>query len=190
MKKALIILSVFVLMVLGVQSSWATTSTYNNYIQMIDGNDSADTTVTASVTDVNFPLTYNLYYQINSSGWKSYSPSITGNGGDVISFAVDVNNDSNIDINDLFSYDSSDATLSFSNPLSANLSQTPTVKDDYFRSVNIAWNGLASGFKLDILGTTSVADGYRAVPIPGSLLLLGSGVFGIIMFRGRRKAHA
>jgi hypothetical protein len=58
--------------------------------------------------------------------------------------------------------------------------------DGLYKSVLIDWDKI--GFTLQIAnGKDRIKPFIAAVPIPGAVWLLGSGVFGLLMFRGRRK---
>jgi hypothetical protein len=183
MKKLLITLSVFVLMFIGIQTSWA----YNSYIMLVDGKYDGNNTVNVTVSDYSYLSDYNIFYQLGSGTWTSWTigTTILGTGGQILSFGLDSKTDGNADP-EKFSYNISDATLTFSSQISPSLSENPMVSTDYYRNVDILWKN-AGLFKLTIASTDFVNDGFTAVPIPGSLLLLGSGVFGLVMLRGRKR---
>ena len=60
---------------------------------------------------------------------------------------------------------------------------------NYYRGVYIYWNSLTTfpDFTIDVV-ISSALDGVKPVPIPASVLLLGSGILGLIAIgRVRRK---
>jgi hypothetical protein len=207
MKKIITILGVFFLFTIGIQSSWASVAPSYNYIMAVDGKvvDSngniikdPNTTVDISVTDYGNAGGYKVFYSFNEgSTWSQLTfstgfvrkASITGvEGGTTISFAINTTglDPNSASSNSLISYE--DATVSYSNPIVPSYSQQPVLTSEYFRAVNIKWNFASnSPYKLDVLGTSSSVDGFKSVPIPGSVLLIGSGLFGLGLLRGRRR---
>jgi hypothetical protein len=179
MKKALVILSVFVLMVLGVQSSWAATSSATTmnpvFFYVVDSKSDTDSLVTLTVSGLPYGNYFEVGYSTDNVHWTDIL--ITDESVADIVFNTGSNG------NSLKTYwrtdDTTTGNVTFLNPFEPGSS--------LFQAVNIKWSSGSDGKQFSV---ASNLDKVSPVPIPGSLLLLGSGAFGLAMFRGRRKAHA
>jgi hypothetical protein len=133
-----------------------------------------------------------LYYRLNGGAWLPYSDvgGIEGDGGDALDFALDVNGTSGeIEDKDLFSYDSADASINFVSVIDSSNAENPSpLANDYYSVVQIAWYLQGNKLQLSTMSNSEVNDGYAA-PIGSSAMLLGSGVFGLLLISARRMRY-
>jgi hypothetical protein len=160
-------------------------------ITLIDGTEDGNTSVTFNVNDYGAPG--DLYYSINKGDWIAVPWSgdvaeLSGEGGDLLDFRLDVGGDGEDD-DDLYSYNSTEAELTYSGGIPASYAENPTRSDPFYRTVMVDWIGLAGSFKLEILVSQDVHDGFAAVPVPSSCLLLGSGLLGLIRLHRRKQGR-
>ena len=159
-------------------------------ILVIDGTD-GDTAVTYNI--LKFEGTaMNLYSRINGGGWGSpiswigNTATLSYTGGDVLDFWLDVEQDG-VGGNDLYSYNSVDASLQYSGSIAASNAQNPTRTNPYYRTLAIDWIGVTSSYNINVVTSDTSLDGSAPVPIPSSVLLLGAGLLGLIGIGYRRR---
>ena len=147
-------------------------------IMLVDSGD-ADTTVTVNITDMG--SSDSLFFRTDGGGWNLVSFANSSAilnpfpGGTLMDFGVDING-GGMGSGDLFSYNGADASLLYDNAL-----------EDYYKIVTISWTGL-SPFKIDVLSAAGPnVDGFKPVPIPSALWLIGSGLIALVGIRSRRK---
>ena len=104
------------------------------------------------------------------------------NHGDIFNYAVKKTMGSTVTVVALSSYDN---LVTYSGLIS------PAVGDIY-QTAKIDWNisgvsGIGGKTTFTMDGTLSSSDGMRPVPIPGSALLLGSGVLCLVVIGRRRR---
>ena len=92
-------------------------------------------------------------------------------GGDVLNYALDYNDN-------ILTLANDDAFVDYFGPITGT---------DYYAGAYIRWNLGTEfpNFTIDVV-TSSALDGVKPVPIPASVLLLGSGILGLIAI-GRVK---
>ena len=194
MKKILHIISItfvalLLLLSLGNQKSLAVDGSGLS-ILAIDGNTDTNTTVNFTINEYDFGANGTLTYSTNSGAtWTdipftvvtpiySYA-TLFCEGGDILDFKLETLT------NVYYSYNSSDATITYSVPIDSSYSEKPIYNDDYYTTVFLDWNVLPA-FNLNVVTSGIATDGFAPVPIPASVLLLGSGILGLIAI-GRVK---
>ncbi len=195
MKKILSIIPITffaLLLVIGVgnQKCWADTipdalDGSGLSILLIDGSNDGVT-----FTILNFGVAGDVYYSINSSDewqsitWSGIAAEVSGyHGGHTLDFWLHTDN------GDYYSYETGDATVTYSGYIDPSNAETPSWWDaPYYGTVMVDWStGLNGDFQLEVLTTPEAHDGFAPVPIPKSLLLLGAGLLGLIGFGFRRR---
>ena len=196
MKKILHIISItFVALLLllstGNQKSYAATLDGSGLsILAIDGNTDSNTTVDFTICDYSFGASGTLSYRTNSGAtWTDISfttvtstysyAGLSCEGGDILDFKLGTGS------GDLYSYNSSDATIIYSTAIDPSFAEKPDYNDYYYTTVSLNWT-VAPAFRLDLVASDTAPDGFAPVPIPASVLLLGSGILGLIAI-GRVK---
>lgn len=152
-------------------------------ILLIDGND-GDSEVTFTIIDKG--ISGDVNYRINGGDWNDITWSggtaeYTYDGGDTLDFQLI------IDSTEYESCDDADAMIEYSGSIDASYAQNPTRTDPFYRAVVVDWYPGLGNYKLEILTTPAVHDGFAPVPIPTSVLLLGSGLLGVIGIGFRRR---
>ena len=150
-------------------------------ILLIDGTGDLNTTVALNILDYGVPG--DVDYRINFGNWISIPGSddtaqLLMDDGDKLDFRL---NDS------LFSFNRSDATILYTGGIDSFYAQNPTPDRPFYRAAIINWTGLDDSFKLEVLVTLDVHDGFHGgfapIPVPKIVLLLGSGLLILIGVR-------
>jgi len=139
----------------------------------LDGNGNINLTL----QNVNLGATTAYYSLDQGSTWSilggigyTMLVGIDAHGGDLLDFALDTNGDSTLDV-----YASlGDAALTYTNPY-------PDYPTQY-ANLTVAWTS-----KVQWTMAATSPDGMSPVPIPGSILLLGSGLAGVAVVGRRRQ---
>ncbi|MBU4185845.1 MAG: hypothetical protein KKH84_07655 [Proteobacteria bacterium] len=203
MKKILHIISItfvalLLLLSLGNQKSLAVDGSGLS-ILAIDGNTDTNTTVDFTISDfaLGAGASGTLSYTIDSGAtWTDISfttvvtPSysygyadLSCEGGDILDFKLQtLGTPGNV----YYSYNSSDATITYLTAIASSNSKNPIYNDDYYSTILLGWN-VSPAFKLDLVASNTASDGFAPVPIPASVLLLGSGILGLIAIGRVRK---
>ncbi|MEW6417442.1 MAG: PEP-CTERM sorting domain-containing protein [Nitrospirota bacterium] len=186
MKKiGLIFLMVVAGMFLLVGSASALTIDYGVPIIAIDG----DVDPGVHVSLFNLTTGYTIGYFLNgSSSFTPFSSINTFEGGDIINIAL-FDGTTYYTLSGDLGNNTYNVLMDFSLPVTLGSPEQPDDwTSDYFKSVNMQWTLPNSTIFTVSFTTSGLNDGIAPdpVPEPGTLLLLGTGLIGVGVYRWRR----